>query len=106
MRTLFFAEVIHGVEATCYDLGYHLMLCNTEVVTPSTPAKSLAYLQTLAEKQVDGLLIMSSHSSDQFFQALEKLSCPLVIWIHIPQLKMQMSLWTILNWVDTRRRNT
>ncbi|WP_067516733.1 LacI family DNA-binding transcriptional regulator [Endozoicomonas ascidiicola] len=75
----FFAEVIHGVEATCYELGYHLVLCNFGQDDQPDIKKQASYLTTLAEKRVDGLLIMSAHSSDQFFRTLEELTVPLVI---------------------------
>ena len=76
----FFAEVIHGVEACCYERGYHLVLCNSE----DDLEKQASYLKTLEEKQVDGMMIMSSHSDPAFFDLLrrkqeQKDYCPMVI---------------------------
>ena len=72
----FFAEVIHGVEATCYERGYHLVLCNSD----DNLDKQASYLRTLEEKRIDGLLVMSAHSDPGFFEMLrERCQCPLVI---------------------------
>ena len=63
----FFAEVIHGVESACYERGYHLVLCNSASVDSESDSeenlvleRQLAYLKTLSERRVDGLLIMSA----------------------------------------------
>ena len=72
----FFAEVIHGVESTCYERGYHLVLCNSD----GDLDKQESYLRTLEEKRIDGLLVMSAHSDPAFFQKLqERCSEPMVI---------------------------
>ncbi len=62
----FFAEVIHGVEACCYERGYHLVLCNSG----DDLNKQASYLQTLEEKRIDGLLVMSANSDPAFFDLL------------------------------------
>ena len=72
----FFAEVIHGVESTCYERGYHLVLCNSD----GDLDKQKSYLTTLEEKRIDGLLVMSAHCDPAFFQKLqERCAEPLVI---------------------------
>nr|WP_283777800.1 substrate-binding domain-containing protein [Sansalvadorimonas sp. 2012CJ34-2] len=72
----FFAEVIHGVEATCNERGYHLILSNSGDDTE----KKIENLKTLEEKRVDGLLIMTAHSEPEFFQLLQDCSeSPMVI---------------------------
>lgn len=56
----FFSEVVRGVEHRCYQLGYSLILCNTE-----GDAKRLrANLSSLLQKRVDGLLIMCTEMTD------------------------------------------
>ncbi len=64
----FFAEVVHGVEEYCYREGYTLILCNTE----GNPTKQRDYLRMLAEKRVDGLLVMCSDLSDDLIAHLER----------------------------------
>ncbi|MFD2176827.1 HTH-type transcriptional repressor PurR [Veronia pacifica] len=64
----FFAEVVHGVEEYCYNEGYTLILCNTE----GNLTKQRDYLRMLAEKRVDGLLVMCSDLTDELMGLLEK----------------------------------
>lgn len=64
----FFAEVVHGVEEYCYNEGYTLILCNTE----GNLAKQRDYLRMLAEKRVDGLLVMCTDLNEELLALLEK----------------------------------
>lgn len=52
----YFSEVARGVEHAAYAKGYNVFLCNTEEDTE----REKAVLESLAEKQVDGLLLCSS----------------------------------------------
>ncbi|MGY3929182.1 substrate-binding domain-containing protein [Aeromonas simiae] len=52
----FFAEVVQGVEAYCFEQGYSLILCNTE----NQPPRQRHYLKMLMEKRVDGLLVLGT----------------------------------------------
>ena len=72
----FFAEVIHGVEEYCYNAGYTLILCNTE----GNLVKQRDYLRMLAEKRVDGLLVMCSDLDQDLLDLLARKSdLPMVI---------------------------
>ena len=72
----FFAEVIHGVENYCYKQGYTLFMCNTE----GDLEKQKHYLRMLAEKRVDGLLVMCSDLNEQLLALLERnTELPMVI---------------------------
>ncbi|KLV07087.1 transcriptional regulator [Photobacterium aquae] len=64
----FFAEVVHGVEEYCYGQGYTLILCNTE----GNLDKQRDYLRMLAEKRVDGLLVMCSDLDEKLLALLER----------------------------------
>ncbi|WP_299015416.1 HTH-type transcriptional repressor PurR [uncultured Photobacterium sp.] len=64
----FFAEVVHGVEEYCYGEGYTLILCNTE----GNLSKQRDYLRMLAEKRVDGLLVMCSDLDEKLLGLLER----------------------------------
>ncbi len=64
----FFAEVVHGVEDYCYRAGYTLILCNTE----GNLTKQRDYLRMLAEKRVDGLLVMCSDLDNELLGLLER----------------------------------
>ncbi|WP_407704362.1 ribose operon transcriptional repressor RbsR [Winslowiella arboricola] len=54
----FYAEVVRGVENSCYQRGYSLVLCNTE----GDEDRMNRSLETLLQKRVDGLLIMCTES--------------------------------------------
>ncbi|AJQ99350.1 MULTISPECIES: HTH-type transcriptional repressor PurR [Hafnia] len=63
----YFAEVIEAVENACYSQGYTLILCNSH----NNPEKQKAYLAMLAQKRVDGLLVMCSEYPENLLQTLE-----------------------------------
>lgn len=63
----YFAEVIESVENSCYEKGYTLILCNSH----NNLGKQKAYLQMLAQKRVDGLLVMCSEYPDPLISMLE-----------------------------------
>jgi LacI family purine nucleotide synthesis repressor len=65
---LFFSEVIDGVESYCYRQGYTLILCNTGGIYE----KQRDYIRMLAEKRVDGMLVMCSDLTEELLQMLEK----------------------------------
>ena len=52
----YFAEIIHAVEEHCYRQGYSLFLCNTQ----NNAEKIRNHLDMLAQKRVDGILVMCS----------------------------------------------
>jgi len=54
----FYSEVVRGVERSCYERGYSLILCNTE----GDENRMNRSLETLLQKRVDGLLIMCTES--------------------------------------------
>ncbi|KGT87103.1 transcriptional regulator [Erwinia typographi] len=54
----FYAEVVRGVERSCYERGYSLILCNTD----GDEDRMNRSLETLLQKRVDGLLIMCTES--------------------------------------------
>lgn len=62
----FFAEVIDGVESYCYRQGYTLILCNTGGLAE----KQKSYMQMLAEKRVDGILVICSDFSPELIKTL------------------------------------
>lgn len=54
----FYAEVVRGVENSCYERGYSLILCNTE----GDEDRMNRSLETLMQKRVDGLLMMCTET--------------------------------------------
>jgi len=63
----YFAEIIHAVEKSCYDKGYTLILCNSQ----NEPERQRSYLAMLAQKRVDGLLVMCSEYPPSLLALLE-----------------------------------
>ena len=63
---LFFSEVIDGVESYCYRQGYTLILCNTGGIYE----KQRDYIRMLAEKRVDGILVMCSDFTPELSEML------------------------------------
>lgn len=54
----FYAEVVRGVERSCYERGYSLILCNTE----GDIDRMSRSMETLLQKRVDGLLLMCTEN--------------------------------------------
>lgn len=72
----YFAELIESVENNCFSQGYTLILCNSH----NNLNKQQAYLQILAQKRVDVLLIMCSEYPKQLLQILEEYrNIPMVV---------------------------
>jgi len=62
----FFSGMVRGAENQAYAQGYSVFLCNTNEDTQ----REIAVLQSLEEKQVDGLLLCSSRLDDDELQTV------------------------------------
>lgn len=79
----FFAEVVRGVERSCYERNYSLILCNTE----GSAARMSDSVDTLLQKRVDGLLIMSTENNRIPAEVLRRYpSLPVVMLDSAPSL--------------------
>ncbi|MET3443234.1 LacI family transcriptional regulator [Variovorax paradoxus] len=56
----YFAEIVRIVEDRCFGAGYTLVLCNTD----DEPRRQSVYLQVLAERRIDGLIVVSTGAGD------------------------------------------
>lgn len=63
---LFFAEIARAIEDIGYQNGYSVILCNSDGKTD----KQHRYIQTLVEKQVDGVIFISSGETTEDLQFL------------------------------------
>lgn len=72
----FFAEVVANVERYCNRLNYNLILCNTD----DDPERLEKNIQTLIQKQVDGLLLMCTDSRFQAKPLNLTLPCVIMDW--------------------------
>lgn len=57
----FFSEIAKGVEDEAYRLGYNVFLCNFD----ENPEREFDVLTSLAEKQVDGIVLCSSRQNNK-----------------------------------------
>ena len=57
ITNMFFAQVAKGAETRSSELGYSLVLCNTN----DEPEKDLEYLGVLLDRGADGILLVSSY---------------------------------------------
>ena len=71
----FFAEVVRGIEDACFEAGFSAILCNTD----DRPDKQVAYARLLGEKQVDGIIGLSSGAEDSLVDVLRAIGVPLVV---------------------------
>lgn len=71
----YFAEIIRGVEACCFDAGYNLILCNSD----DQPDKQASYVRVLAEKRIDGLVLVSSGVAPDLAAQLQAQALPVVL---------------------------
>lgn len=72
----FYAEVVRGVERSCYERGYSLILCNTE----GDHDRLNRSMETLLQKRVDGLLVMCTENHRPSSETLQRYpSIPLVM---------------------------
>ncbi|HCN97252.1 MAG TPA: transcriptional regulator RbsR [Leclercia sp.] len=54
----FYSELVRGVERSCFERGYSLVLCNTE----GDEQRMNFNLETLMQKRVDGLLLLCTET--------------------------------------------
>ncbi|MEZ3498802.1 HTH-type transcriptional repressor PurR [Pantoea sp. KPR_PJ] len=64
----YFAEIIEAVEHHCFERGYTLILGNAH----NDLQKQRAYLSMMAQKRVDGLLVMCSEYPEDLLKMLEE----------------------------------
>ncbi|VEA42212.1 ribose operon repressor [Salmonella enterica subsp. enterica] len=58
----FYSELVRGVERSCFERGYSLVLCNTE----GDEQRMNRNLETLMQKRVDGLLLLVYRNASAF----------------------------------------
>jgi len=71
----FFAEILRIVENLGYANGYSVILCNSD----GDVEKEIAYTNLLVEKQVDGIIFISTNNSCEHLQQLSDSGIPIVI---------------------------
>jgi LacI family transcriptional regulator len=71
----FFAEIGRGIEVTAFELGYSVILCNTE---GDSDNESL-YMDVLSKKQVDGMILVAAGDRADSLRTLQSQRVPVVV---------------------------
>ncbi len=71
----YFAEIIRGVEHHCFAAGYSLLLCNSN----DDAERQADHLRVLAERRVDGLVLVASGDDVAIVACCKDLRLPLVL---------------------------
>lgn len=75
ISSLFFSELARGIEDIATMYKYNIILCNSD----QRLEKELQLINTLLEKQVDGLLFMGAEIKEDHLQAFSTSSVPTVL---------------------------
>ena len=71
----FFAEVARGIEDLCFDLGYNVILCNSD----QDRDKEQTYIDLLTEKRVDGIVFVAAGGHAEHLQSVLERGVPVVV---------------------------
>jgi LacI family transcriptional regulator len=71
----FFAELIRGIEDTCFAANFNVILCNSD----DDSNKQRKYIRVLKEKQVDGLIVFSSGGDSELSNLLREIEMPQIL---------------------------
>lgn len=74
VRNPFFTDLVRGAEDIANERGYNLFFCNTD----NDLSKEIKYINTLEEKQVDGIALAGSANRDPFIEKDVIINVPLV----------------------------
>jgi LacI family transcriptional regulator len=66
VNNMYFAEILRGAEDEAFRLGYSVLVCNTD----NDVDKELAYLKTLRNKRMDGLIIATGSTPSNVVEDL------------------------------------
>ncbi|WP_110113755.1 LacI family DNA-binding transcriptional regulator [Bacillus sp. CGMCC 1.16541] len=72
---LFASEILAGIDDVAHELDYSVIICKTD----KDGIRTMKYLQTLREKQVDGIIIVSEYMTDEYYELLNKMNIPVVL---------------------------
>ena len=85
----FFAEVGHRIEIAAFEAGYSVILCNTE----NDFEKESLYIDVLMNKQVDGMIFVSTGERSNSLKSLLEMNIPTVVMDRdFPELELDVVL--------------
>jgi len=71
----FFAEISREIEISAFEAGYSVILCNSN----EDPQREKLYIDVLTEKQVDGIILVSTCGQINTLRGLKKLQIPVAL---------------------------
>lgn len=71
----FFNILVRGVEDAAFEVGFNVIICNTD----ESQEQEENYIQLLLQKQVDGILLVPADTYSESIQFIQKRKTPLVI---------------------------
>ncbi|MDQ0339809.1 LacI family transcriptional regulator [Caldalkalibacillus uzonensis] len=75
ISSLFYAELARGIEDIATMYNYNIILCNSD----QRPQKEIHLINTLLEKQVDGLLFMGNQITEEHIELFTTSTVPIVL---------------------------
>lgn len=71
----FFAEISREIEISAFEAGYSVILCNSN----EDPQREKLYIDVLTEKQVDGIILVSTCGQINTLRGLKNLQIPVAL---------------------------
>lgn len=71
----FFAELSRNIEDRAHELGFNLVICNTD----NDMNKEIKYIQLLRQKSVDGIVVATGVSNDELLKELVNQRVPIAL---------------------------
>ncbi|MFZ5351985.1 MAG: LacI family DNA-binding transcriptional regulator [Bacillota bacterium] len=75
VKTIFYGEIIDGIEDTAHMNNYSVVVCNTGI----DGNRTLEYLKVLTGRQVDGIIITSLTITNDYYKALAAIKVPIIL---------------------------
>ncbi|WP_088103848.1 catabolite control protein A [Halalkalibacter urbisdiaboli] len=75
ISSIFFAELARGIEDIATMYKYNIILCNSD----QNKDKEIHLINTLLEKQVDGIVFMGGHITDEHVEQFKRSPVPIVL---------------------------
>ncbi len=75
ISSIFFAELARGIEDIATMYKYNIILCNSD----QNKSKEIHLINTLLEKQVDGIVFMGAHITEEHVEEFKRSPVPIVL---------------------------
>lgn len=75
VSTIFFAEILNGIEEVAHKNNYSVIVCNTGI----NGKRTLEYLKVLSAKRVEGIILTSSPLNEEYYKTVINMKIPCVL---------------------------